>query len=260
MKDFNGPRKPSGFGGRGGDRGGRPSGGGFGGASRGGDRGGFGGRGSSRGEYDRPEMHKAICSDCGSSCEVPFRPNGTKPVLCSTCFGAQKGGSDSRSFGGGRERSFDAPRTMFKATCQDCGVTCEVPFKPMSGKPVFCSDCFGGGKTEKRPERREERRDDRPADKGADFSALNAKLDKIITLLSGNVAPVAPVEKFVMTPKVEKAVKEVKEVKVEKKEEAAPVKEKKEVKKAVKAVEPKKAKVVLKVKDAKPKKAKAVKK
>ncbi|PKM88559.1 hypothetical protein CVU83_01485 [Candidatus Falkowbacteria bacterium HGW-Falkowbacteria-2] len=252
MKDFNGPRKPGGFGGRGGDRGGRPSGGGFGG-SRGGDRGGFGGRGSSRGEYDRPEMHKAICSDCGSSCEVPFRPNGTKPVLCSTCFGAQKGGSDSRSFGGGRERSFDAPvRTMFKATCQDCGVTCEVPFKPMSGKPVFCSDCFGGGKTEKRPERREER----SSDKGVDLSALNAKLDKIITLLQGNVAPA---EKFVMTPKVEKEVKEVKVEKVEKaekKEKAAP----KEVKKAAKVAEPKKAKIVLKVKEAKPKKAKAVKK
>ena len=32
------------------------------------------------------EMFKANCSECGEVCEVPFRPNGTKPVYCSNCF------------------------------------------------------------------------------------------------------------------------------------------------------------------------------
>jgi CxxC-x17-CxxC domain-containing protein len=32
------------------------------------------------------KMHKAICTDCGDACEVPFRPTGDKPVLCKNCF------------------------------------------------------------------------------------------------------------------------------------------------------------------------------
>ncbi|MBU1101633.1 MAG: hypothetical protein KKA84_14630 [Bacteroidetes bacterium] len=31
---------------------------------------------------------------------------------------------------------------MHKATCNNCGKDCEVPFKPTSGKPIFCSNCF----------------------------------------------------------------------------------------------------------------------
>jgi CxxC-x17-CxxC domain-containing protein len=41
----------------------------------------------------RPSMHRAICSDCGQECEVPFRPTGDKPVYCSNCF--DKGGNAS---------------------------------------------------------------------------------------------------------------------------------------------------------------------
>ena len=38
-------------------------------------------------------MHRAICSDCGDACEVPFRPTGSKPIYCSNCF-KKEGGSD----------------------------------------------------------------------------------------------------------------------------------------------------------------------
>jgi CxxC-x17-CxxC domain-containing protein len=31
---------------------------------------------------------------------------------------------------------------MFQATCSDCGRECEVPFRPVNGRPVFCSNCF----------------------------------------------------------------------------------------------------------------------
>jgi len=34
------------------------------------------------------------------------------------------------------------PREMHKATCSKCGKECEVPFKPMEGKPVYCRDCY----------------------------------------------------------------------------------------------------------------------
>jgi len=31
---------------------------------------------------------------------------------------------------------------MFSATCSNCGREAQVPFRPTSGKPVYCSDCF----------------------------------------------------------------------------------------------------------------------
>ena len=60
----------------------------------GGDRGenrGFGGRR----DRERPEMHKAICSNCGKECEVPFKPTGSKPVFCNDCFRNKKNDSSS---------------------------------------------------------------------------------------------------------------------------------------------------------------------
>lgn len=45
----------------------------------------------------RPGMHKAVCDECGSPCEVPFRPSGDKPVFCSNCF--KKGGASNNSSG-----------------------------------------------------------------------------------------------------------------------------------------------------------------
>ena len=57
------------------------------GGNRGGGR--FGGnRGGGRFGRDRPprEMHKATCAECGKECEVPFKPNGQKPVYCDECF------------------------------------------------------------------------------------------------------------------------------------------------------------------------------
>lgn len=35
---------------------------------------------------------------------------------------------------------------MFKATCSECQKTCEVPFRPSNGKPVFCNECFSNRK------------------------------------------------------------------------------------------------------------------
>ena len=35
-------------------------------------------------------MHSATCAECGDRCEVPFRPTGERPVLCSNCFRGNK--------------------------------------------------------------------------------------------------------------------------------------------------------------------------
>ena len=45
-----------------------------------------------------------------------------------------------RSGGGGNFRN--RPVTMHQAVCDNCGKDCQVPFKPTSGKPIFCSSCF----------------------------------------------------------------------------------------------------------------------
>jgi CxxC-x17-CxxC domain-containing protein len=63
-------------------------------------------------------------------------------------FGSRGGGFDRRNTGrgrsgGGRGRS---PVTMYQAVCDQCKKPCEVPFKPTSGKPVYCSFCFEGKK------------------------------------------------------------------------------------------------------------------
>lgn len=49
------------------------------------------------------------------------------------------GGYGGSSGGGYRDRP---QREMFDATCSSCGQVARVPFRPTSGKPVYCTDCF----------------------------------------------------------------------------------------------------------------------
>jgi CxxC-x17-CxxC domain-containing protein len=68
------------------------------------------------GRDDGPkEMFEAACSNCGNKCEVPFRPNGKKPVYCRDCF-VRDDAQDSRSARPaypkkefGPKREFDRP-------------------------------------------------------------------------------------------------------------------------------------------------------
>ena len=115
------------------------------------------------------------CADCGqqfvfTASEQDFyaQRGFSEPRRCASCrasrkaargnggggggYGASSGGGYSSSsygsgggYGGGgggygeRERG---PREMFSATCSNCGKEAMVPFRPTSGKPVYCSDCF----------------------------------------------------------------------------------------------------------------------
>ena len=54
--------------------------------------------------------------------------------------GFNRGGGSRGGFGGGRDG--ERPQ-MHRATCAECGDSCQVPFKPTGDKPVFCSECFG---------------------------------------------------------------------------------------------------------------------
>ncbi len=39
--------------------------------------------------HDDP-VHKAVCSDCGVECEVPFQPRRERPVYCKKCWPAHR--------------------------------------------------------------------------------------------------------------------------------------------------------------------------
>ena len=52
------------------------------------------------------------------------------------------GGGGGGGGGGGYGERDRGPREMFSATCSNCGKEAMVPFRPTSGKPVYCSDCF----------------------------------------------------------------------------------------------------------------------
>jgi len=132
--------------------------------------------------YDKKEMFQATCSECGQSCEVPFRPTGDKPVLCSTCFGKQKDKFQGRS--GGRNFGRSSDRQMHTAVCDKCGKKAEVPFKPTGDKPIFCSDCFK--KEDRRGGDRHGGRDrDGVGNKqlSEQMKSISNKLDKLIDLL-----------------------------------------------------------------------------
>ncbi len=61
----------------------------------------------------------------------------------SSGSGGYSSGSGGYSSGGSRGGYSDRPpREMFEATCSSCGNVAKVPFRPTSGKPVYCTDCF----------------------------------------------------------------------------------------------------------------------
>jgi CxxC-x17-CxxC domain-containing protein len=130
-------------------------------------------------------MHKAICSECGEKCEVPFKPTGDKPVLCSNCFGI-KGNVNRSSERNAVPSKFQAKR-MHLAICAECGNECEVPFRPTPGKPIYCRSCFRKG-------------DSTGSKKEEQFKTLNAKLDTIIKLLNSMV-PTEETRKQLVTSK-----------------------------------------------------------
>jgi CxxC-x17-CxxC domain-containing protein len=103
------------------------------------------------------------CADCGqefvfSAREQEFYATRqfSDPRRCGSCRASRKasrgdsggagygngGGYAGGGYGGGGGYGARGPREMFTATCSSCGKDAQVPFRPTSGKPVYCSDCF----------------------------------------------------------------------------------------------------------------------
>ncbi len=101
-------------------------------------------------------------------------------------FGRRNSGSfddgDSKSFSRGRfnrperrdSRRSSFEKKMYKVTCDKCGESCEVPFKPSGDKPVYCSNCF------RKNEHSESKRPDQFTN---EFDQINEKLNKIMKAL-----------------------------------------------------------------------------
>lgn len=122
------------------------------------------------GPNEYKQMHKAICSNCNKPCEVPFKPNGSKPVLCRDCFR----NNNSPFEGGGRTENRSFERRPFDN---------RGDVRPPHHAP------------EHQPHREQ-------------FDSLHNKLDRIIALLAAQDIKVAPVEK-VTEKRAEAVVEEV---------------------------------------------------
>ncbi len=98
------------------------------------------------------EKFKAVCSECGKECEIPFKPTSGRPVKCNSCFKPNKPNyknNNDRGFNNKRQgfsnnrQGFNNKRQDFHVVCAKCGKATTVPFKPtQGGKPVLCRDCF----------------------------------------------------------------------------------------------------------------------
>ena len=93
------------------------------------------------------------CAECGN--EFPFTEreqeyyterNLSQPKRCKQCRDARRanfGGS-----GGGRGAGGGGERQRYDITCDQCGKTDTVPFKPSTGRPVLCGECFSAGRAQ----------------------------------------------------------------------------------------------------------------
>jgi len=107
---------------------------------------------------------------------------------------------------------------MYEVVCDKCGKKCEVPFKPTSDKPVYCSQCFGKGDKDKSLDQASKQ-----------FEIINAKLDKILKAL--NPAIFAPADEKKKTIKKIKTAKPKKISKSKDKKASSPKKAKAKKKK-----------------------------
>jgi len=73
---------------------------------------------------------------------------------------------------------FSEDRSVHKATCDSCGESCEVPFKPTKGKPIYCDACFKKNKNSG-PENRTNQ-------SSRELAQINEKLDRILEALKVN--------------------------------------------------------------------------
>lgn len=116
-------------------------------------------------DRDKKDMtlYSATCTTCGKSCEVPFRPDGKKPVLCRDCF-ANKNASPTNGAGSNRDRF--TPNEMI-------GRNAERPFTPKPAAPSISVAQFDALVTQ--------------------VSSLEIKVNRILEILQNDAGIVAAI-------------------------------------------------------------------
>jgi len=87
-----------------------------------------------------------ICSECNETFPFTEREqeyynerNLSQPKRCKPCRDARR-----QNFGGSK----GGDRQRFEIVCDQCGKTDSVPFKPSSGRPVLCGECFSASRAQ----------------------------------------------------------------------------------------------------------------
>lgn len=103
-----------------------------------------------QGEANMPDV-EITCAECGTAFPFTEREqeyyterNLSQPKRCKACRDSRRanfGGGGGRGGGGGE-------RQRFEITCDQCGKTDNVPFKPSSGRPVLCGECFAASRAQ----------------------------------------------------------------------------------------------------------------
>lgn len=75
-------------------------------------------------------MVTAACSVCGTPVQLPFQPDGVRPIYCRAHLPKLRSDTAPSETSGIRE--------LHDAVCSTCGVTVRVPFIPLPGRPVYC--------------------------------------------------------------------------------------------------------------------------
>lgn len=98
-------------------------------------------------------VFKTICDTCHKSCEVPFKPNGKKPVFCDACFRHTKEVTTSDYIRRKDKTIFDTPENFVQ------------PVNPLTSSYAPSSEV-------------------KIAELKRELSSANAKLDKLIDMFN----------------------------------------------------------------------------
>jgi CxxC-x17-CxxC domain-containing protein len=98
------------------------------------------------------EDRRIICVNCGDEFlftvgeQAFYAEKGLThaPTRCKKCRSQRKGPRPEGAAAAAEPaaRSAGPAREMYTTTCANCGKETQVPFKPVSGRPVYCRDCF----------------------------------------------------------------------------------------------------------------------
>lgn len=89
------------------------------------------------------------CATCGREFlfsareqEFYYEKGFVEPKHCRECRQQRK--RRRESYARQTQAGGEAPvsRQMFSVICAECGKPTQVPFKPLTGKPILCKDCF----------------------------------------------------------------------------------------------------------------------